>query len=265
MKKSSARRQTASGGLLFDSISNPLINLYHSENGSESAIHDNRHNGCCNHDAADCRQKRTLGIQSQHGRNETARPCPRPRKRHRNEYHDTQIGIFFNRTFVLFHFAVQPSGYPRKKAETTVAHPTQQGADKQQNERNGQQIPSKSKQCGLPPRQSQSPPQRHRAAALDDGQHGTKEHAQLSADGIQKKIFNRLYHGLNPTTPYRALTSSSVSLAIINSSLVGITNILTLASGAEISTSAAPRIAFAFNSSSIFTPMNSKFLATRAR
>ena len=64
---------------------------------------------------------------------------------------------------------------------------------------------------------------------------------------------------------YRAFTSSSVSFAIINSSLVGITSIRTLELGVEISTSALPRIAFSLSSSSISTPINAKFLATAER
>ena len=64
---------------------------------------------------------------------------------------------------------------------------------------------------------------------------------------------------------YRAFTSSSVSFAIINSSLVGITSMRTLELGVEMSTSALPRIAFSLSSSSISTPMNAKFLATAER
>lgn len=90
-----------------------------------------------------------------------------------------------------------------------------------------------------------------------------QKNTQSSRPTVSRK--NRSIASVIVCKNYRAFTSSSVSFAIINSSLVGITSIRTLELGVEISTSAAPRIAFSLSSSSISTPMNAKFLATAAR
>ena len=58
-----------------------------------------------------------------------------------------------------------------EKNLTRLSHPTENGANKQENKRYRQQIPRYAEQHGLPPRQAQAPAQRDRAAALDNGEH----------------------------------------------------------------------------------------------